>query len=250
LPAASSSASQDQTPRPRLHKNWHYLFVVSILTISLCLLALLNAYLRLNTTSSYGISHGGVPPSLLVAGYLGMFLGIFVSPIPDYFLVPVYGYLSSVGVFNPYITFLVCMVAATLPIEYAAGRFAGRPLLLKVLSYVRITENDIRVADDWLIEHGRFSIFTCTFIPFFYSVASLAAGTLKMSARNFLVLSLTGFGVRFVFLEYVGYSSIDLLTASFDFSQRVIFVALLFTSIGYLVVYLVKTLAWVRVESI
>lgn len=234
--------------RPNPHKYWHYLFVVSALAIIVSVLALLNSYLGLNTTSSYSTGNDGVSSPLLLAGYLGMFLTIFVSPVPDYFLVPIYGYLSSTGSFDPYLTFLVCMVAATLPIEYAAGRFAGRPLLLKSLSYVRITEKDIRVADDWLIEHGRFSIFTCTFIPFFYSVASLAAGTLKMRAGTFLVLSVAGFGVRFAFLEYVGYSSIDLFTASFDYSQRFVFFAVLLASFAYMILYFCRTLGplWLR----
>ena len=93
-----------------------------------------------------------------------MFLAIFASPIPDYILVPVYGYLSSIGVFNPVVTFLVCMVASVLPIPFVAARVAGRPLLLKGLSYLHITEKDINVADEWILEHGRFSIFTSTFI--------------------------------------------------------------------------------------
>lgn len=224
--------------------------MTSFLIIALSLLALLNAYLRIDTASSYGSSEADVSSSFLLAGYLGMFLGIFISPIPDYFLVPIYGYLSSVGVFNPYITFLICLVAAVLPLEYAAGRFAGRPLLLKAISYIRIREKDIKAADDWLIEHGRFSIFTSTFIPFFYSVAALAAGTLRMGARNFLVLSALGFGVRYIFLEYIGYASIDIFTASFDYSQRFVFVSLLVASVAYVVLYLIRTHGPARVRRV
>ena len=201
------------------HKYWHYLFVASALAIFVTILALLNAYLHLNNVSSYS----GIPSSLLVAGYVGMFLAIFASPIPDYILLPIYGYLSSIGLFNPFATFLICMFASVIPIPFFAGKFAGRPLLLKGLSYFRITARDIKVADDWLLEHGRFSIFTSTFIPFFYTVASLAAGTLKMKTTSFMLLSIAGFGIRFAFLEYVGYSSIDLFTASFDYSQRAAF---------------------------
>lgn len=218
----------------KMHKYWHYLFVASGLAILASFLALLNAYLHLNNASFYT----GISSSLLVAGYVGMFLTMFASPIPDYILVPIYGYLSSVGVFNPFITFLVCMFASVVPIPFLAGKFAGRPLLLRGLSYLHITDKDIKMADDWLLEHGTFSIFTSTFIPFFYTVASLAAGTLKMRTTSFMLLSIAGFGIRFAFLEYIGYSSIDLFTASFDYSQRDIFFVILTASSFYLVVYI------------
>jgi membrane protein DedA with SNARE-associated domain len=228
------TAVASNVPRTGTHKYWHYLLVASALTIAVSVLALLNAYLDFNNVSSYI----GISSSLLVAGYAGMFLTIFASPIPDYILVPVYGYLSSIGVFNPLLTFLVCIVASILPIPFVAGRLAGRPLLLKGLSYFHITEKDIELADDWLVEHGRFSIFTSTFIPFFYTIASLAAGTLKMNAASFMILSVAGFGIRFAFLEYMGYSSVDIFTSSFDYSQRGLFFLVLILSSVYVVAYL------------
>lgn len=228
------------TQARRLHKNWHYLFVLSLLTIAICTLALLNAYFRFSNIPSY--SSQGVSESLLLAGYSGMFIAMWLSPIPDYVLVPVYGYLCSIGVFNPYTTLLVCLFAALLPIEYVSGRFAGRPLLLRGLSYFHITEKDVEVADRWLIDHGRFSIFTATFIPFFYSAASLAAGTLKMNAANFFLTSTAGFGMRYAFLEYVGFYGIYVFTSSFDYSRRGFFVLLLVPSSIYAGTHLLRML--------
>jgi membrane protein DedA with SNARE-associated domain len=217
----------------------HYLFVTSLLVMSLCVLALLNAYLRFSNVTSYDIRQHGPSSSLLLAGYLGMFVSVWISPIPDYILVPAYGYLSSIGIFDPYTTFLVCLAAALLPIEYAAGRLVPRPLLLKGLRYFRISGNDIRRADRWIADHGRFSIFISTFIPFFYSVASLAAGTLKMKADVFFLASTIGFALRFVFLEYVGYRSVYVFTASYDYSQRALLLSLLILSSIYAAAYLV-----------
>jgi len=171
-----------------------------------------------------------------------MFVSVWISPVPDYVLVPAYGYLSSIGLFNPYTTFLVCLAAALFPIEYAAGRLVPRPLLLKGLHYVRISASDIQQADRWIAEHGHFSIFIATFIPFFYSVSSLAAGTLKMKAGAFFLASTLGFGLRFVFLEYVGYKSVYVFTASFDYSQRTLLSSLLILSSLYAAVYLVGVL--------
>ncbi len=210
--------------------------------MSACVLALLNAYFRFNTASSYSVSQQGISSPLLLAGYLGMFVSVWISPVPDYVLVPAYGYLSSIGIFDPYSTFLVCLAAALFPIEYAAGRLVPRPLLLKGLPYVRISADDIQQADRWIAEHGHFSIFIATFIPFFYSISSLAAGTLKMKAGAFFLASALGFGLRFVFLEYVGYKSVYIFTASFDYSQRTLLSSLLILSSLYAAVYLAGVL--------
>jgi membrane protein DedA with SNARE-associated domain len=178
--------------------------------------------------------------SFLFAGYLGMFIGLAISPIPDYVLVPVYGYLSAIGIFDPYTTFLVCLVGAVFPIEYVCGRFAGRPLLLKGLSYMHISEKDIVTGEKWLKDHGRFSIFISTFIPFFYTISSLAAGTLKMSWASFIGFSALGFGLRYVFLEYIGYFGIYIFAASFDFAQRGLFFFLIVLSSAYAIAYLAR----------
>lgn len=235
------SAAPEVSARGRA-KYWHYLFVTSILVISLCLLALLNGYLRFANVTSYSLSEGGASSQFLLASYLGMFISMAILPVPDYVLVPVYGYLSAVGIFNPVTTFLVCLLGALFPIEFVAGRLVARPLLLKALSYVGITEKDIEVADKWIAEHGKFSIFISTFIPFFYSVVSLAAGTLRMSLVAFLLSSTLGFGIRYAFLEYIGYRSVYIFTASFDYSHRNLFALLLLLATVYAAVYLTRIL--------
>ena len=227
--------------RGRLRRYGHYLFVVSVLTMLVCVLALLNARFRFINVSSYDISKEGLSSPFMLAGYLGMFISIWISPVPDYIIVPGYGFLASIGLFNPYTTFLVCLAAALVPVEYACGRLVPRPLLLKSVSYVHITEESIEEADRWLVEHGRFSIFISTFIPFFYSVSSLAAGTLKMNAARFFLASAVGFALRFVFLEYAGYYSIYIFTPSFDYSQMPLLSLLLILSSVYAALYLVRT---------
>jgi len=239
VPARESSLSIAGFRRG-LHRYWHYLFVVSILTMALSVLALLNASFRFNELSLYGVGQGGLSSSVLTAGYLGMFFSMAILPIPDYILVPAYGYLCSLGVFNPLTTFLVCLVGAVFPLEYVCGRFAARPLLLKGLSFLRITENDIEVAESWLVDHGKFSIFISTFIPFFYTVAALAAGTLKMKSVPFLGASAAGFGLRYVFLEYIGFFSIFVFAASFDYAEREVFLLLLLLSCVYVGVHLIR----------
>jgi membrane protein DedA with SNARE-associated domain len=224
-----------------LHRYWDYLFVIAILAMLFSGLALVNAHYHFVNITSFDVNQVS-NWDLQFAGYLGMFLAILVLPIPDYNLVPVYGFLCSIGLFDPVITFWACLAGAVFPVEYICGRLAARPLLLKALKYFHITEKDIEAADKWLNEHGRFSIFIATFIPFFYSLASLAAGTLKMKSVPFLLSTAVGFGVRFVFLEYIGYFSIYIFSAAFDYSFRGFFAAILFASAAYVILHLSGTL--------
>ncbi len=233
--------SREDMPGP-LSKLGQYIFVVSLILMALTALALINAYFHIANITSYDIDQTGSTSPFLLAGYVGMFITIAFLPIPDYFLLPAYGYLASLGVFDPYTTFIVCLLAAILPLEYIPGRFAGRPLLLKGLKYFGISERMINSAEKWLEDHGRFSIFISTFIPFFYSVTSLAAGTLKMNAAEFLVASAVGFGVRYAFLEYIGYHSIFIFTYAFDYSNRTLLFLLLIVSALYAGFYLFR--AW------
>jgi len=241
MQAQKNSAESPEDKPGGLHKYWHYIFVASVFAAVLSGLALINGYVGFVNISTYNISRSDLSSSVLFAGYAGMFFAMAILPIPDYTLVPVYGFLCSIGLFNPVTTFVVCLVAAVFPIEYLCGRLAARPLLLKGIRYFGIRENDIEVADRWLIDHGHFSIFMATFVPFFYSVASLAAGTLKMKAFQFFLYSAAGFGLRYVFLEYIGYYGVYIFAASFDYSQRALFAGILIVSSAYLAVHLART---------
>lgn len=215
--------------------------------MSLSVLGLLNGYYRLLTIQPYSMAgNNASSAALLLPGYLGMFLTIVFSPVPDYFVVPLCGFLSSMGLFDPYLTFLACLLGALVPIEFLCGRLAARPVLLKILSILHISVERLEAADKWIVEHGKFSIFISTFIPFFYSVVSLAAGTLKMGFTEFMASSTVGFALRFAFLEAVGYFSIYVFNASFDYSQRTVFYALLTLSAAYIVLHLARFFATQR----
>lgn len=218
-----------------------YLFIISILIMSLSVLALLNGYFHLINISFYGVNQKRVSSPFLLAGYLGMFISVAFL-VPDYVLVPVCGYLSLIGLFNPFYTFLVCLAGALLPIEYVCGRFAARPVLLKILSLLYISEKSLEAADRWILEHGMFSIFLSTFVPFFYSAIALTAGTMKMKPSRFFLSSFAGYGLKYVFLEAVGYYGVFVFTISFDYSQRTLFFLLLILTCVYVSFYLTRTL--------
>jgi len=236
---SSTEADLSELPRSR-SKYWHYAFVTALLIMAVCILALLNAYLRIDNQASYAADQTGVPSSILLAGYIGMFFSILVLPVPDYVLVPVYGSLSSVGIFDPVTTFLVCVGASVFPVEYVCGRLLARPVVSKILPFFMMSERELEIADRWVLEHGRFSVFISTFIPFFYSAVCLVAGTLRMGVVAFLLSCVAGFGIRFAVLEYAGYYSVYIFTAAFDYSQRLPLAILLVASSAFAALYLAE----------
>jgi membrane protein DedA with SNARE-associated domain len=224
----------------KMSKYWHYYLVVSVLTLSMSITLLMNGFLHfLNLSSGYTDEKAIFRP-FSVFGYGGIALAVMFFPLPDYIIVPFFAYLSSVGEFNVWDIYGVSVLSMVFLMSaiYAAGRLATRPIVLKILSYFRLKEEDIEAADKWVMKHGTFSIFIATFIPYFKTVTSLAAGTLKMNYLSFLISNIAGFGIRFLFLVYIGYYSIFVLTPQLDYSLRWLFLLLILVSAGYIGSYL------------
>jgi membrane protein DedA with SNARE-associated domain len=197
--------------------------VFSAVTLALSAVGFLNGYFHfVNAAYYYNYERHALLP-LGKTGYMTMFLVICFFPVSDYVLIPFYGYLSSLGYFNIYVTLFVIMFSLMFiaEIEYFGGRFAGRPLLVKALSYFRITEKDLDAADRWLERHGPFSIFMSTFVPYFRNVTSLAAGTLKMNSAYYFLINLAGYLLRAIVLLYLGYAGLNAMTPSFDYYNRI-----------------------------
>jgi membrane protein DedA with SNARE-associated domain len=102
-------------------------------------------------------------------------------------------------------------------------------------------------ADRLMTKYGKLSVFVGTFVPYSYAVKSFAAGLARMNWVAFFLPSVAGFGLKYAFLEGVGYYSFCIFTASFDYSQRTFFSLLLALASIYTAVYLVRDLrTWER----
>ncbi|MGC8608344.1 MAG: DedA family protein [Thermoplasmata archaeon] len=219
----------------------YYIYILAIIGLIMSILGITNGYLRYFNYSNYYADEIKFFGPFYYMGYTGIFIIVAFAPLPDYLILPFYGYISSLGDFNIYLVFFVTVLSMLFltGIEYFGGRFAGRPLLLKVLSYFRIREKDISAADDWIKNHGMFSIFIATFIPYFKNVTSLAAGTLKMKAPEFFIANFAGFSLRFSVLIYMGYASVNVFKPSFDVQYRVFLYLIGFISLLYVFIYLI-----------
>ena len=226
-------------------KYLHYGMVLSLTAIVLSILILSNIsfhFLPSDIISAH--TEDIVFGPFYVLGYTGFFILTMFSPLPDYIIVPFYGYLASIGLFNPYILFIISVLAMTLlmQMEFFAGKYGGRPLLLKVLKYFGVKEREMAVAERWIDRHGTFSVFVFTFIPYVKTAMALTSGLLKMRSLNYLFANLTGFAIRFAILIYVGYNGIDiiadLVNPKYDFIS--------FTALGFATAYVAFYFVYVR----
>jgi membrane protein DedA with SNARE-associated domain len=226
-------------------KYLHYGMVLSLTAIVLSILILSNIsfhFLPSDIISAH--TEDIVFGPFYVLGYTGFFILTMFSPLPDYIIVPFYGYLASIGLFNPYILFVISVLAMTLlmQMEFFAGKYGGRPLLLKVLKYFGVKEREMAVAERWIDRHGTFSVFVFTFIPYVKTAMALTSGLLKMRSLNYLFANLTGFAIRFAILIYVGYNGIDiiadLVNPKYDFIS--------YTALGVAAAYVAFYFVYVR----
>ncbi|EQB69457.1 DedA family protein [Cuniculiplasma divulgatum] len=228
----------------RSNLNRYYLYAETLLIVFIILssLDIANGYFHYISIdiNLKNVSFGAFEP-IYKLGYLGMFIIIAFGPLPDDILVPFYGYLAFVGLFNVYATLFVSVLAMLFVslIEYLSGRFAGRELLLKALSKIKIREKDINKADDWIATHGTFSIFISTFIPYGKVLFALGAGILKMKFSNFTISITSGYLIRFIFLIYIGYGSFRILTSLFSPLDNIYFVYLdIFSVLSFVIIYM------------
>ena len=122
-------------------------------------------------------------------GYLGILLGLMIEVIPSELVLGYGGYLVGIG----RIGFWGAVAAGTAGgtaaqlFLYWAGRYGGRPFLLKYGKYLFIKEKHIGVADEWFLRYGGGVIFTARFIPVVRHAISIPAGIARMSIWRFLL---------------------------------------------------------------
>ena len=156
-------------------------------------------------------SHGS--PSVL--GYLSFLLILIFSPFPDYVILPVYGYFASMNAFNPYTLLVLSTVSMALYMQglYSITRYGGRPLLMRVLKYMGISDKKLETSEKWIRRNGAISVFAFTFVPYLVIGMALASGMLAMNSLKYLIANIAGFAVRFAFLIELGFYGTHILAS-------------------------------------
>ncbi len=221
-------------------KYGYYLFISSLFILFFVTFLLINGYVHLISPPKYVLYSNIVGVNYALFGYMGVFIITAFSPLPDYFIVPILGYMAYLGFFNFWFVVMVSSLADLflMGIDYAGGRFAGRTIVIKLMELFRVKASNLDEAEGWIMKHGFISIFIATFIPFVKHIISVAAGTLRMNAGVFFLSNFIGFFIRFLFLAFVGFRGIYIFSPSFDYMNRLILYVVGLASLGYVIYYI------------
>lgn len=144
-------------------------------------------------------------------GYAGIALAIFAEnifpPIPSEIIMGGVGVLVARGQYSLWGAVAAGTLGATLSawVFYAAGRWGGRPLLIRWGKYLRFTEKELAYADSWFERHGEAVVFFGRFIPIVRSLVSIPAGIARMPVTRFLAYTTVGSGLWLLFLTSFGF---------------------------------------------
>lgn len=133
--------------------------------------------------------------------YEGIFLAALIEtiipPIPTLAVFPTAGFLASqqglplVGVI-PMI--LLGAIGATLGTTgiYLIALKLGRVVLLKYLSYMRVSEKKLERVEVWFEKYGDKAVFLGRMVPVMREMISVPAGLLKMRIPKFVLYTFAG----------------------------------------------------------
>jgi membrane protein DedA with SNARE-associated domain len=141
---------------------------------------------------------GWVLDVIAALGYVGLAMLLIAEnlfpPIPSEVVLPLAGFLVGRGD----LVFWQALLAATFGsvagalILYALGRYGGRKLVLRYGRFLHVDEEGLDRADGWFRRYGDWVVLFARVVPLARSVVSIPAGTMKMPAIRFTVLTAIG----------------------------------------------------------
>ncbi|MEM0272114.1 MAG: DedA family protein [Thermoprotei archaeon] len=228
------------------------LFTISIMVFGLTLIEAIDAFeLPFESVISSSSLGGLFVTSAQLEGTLG-YLGLFALmllesaslPVPSEVVLPLAGYLVFLGKMG-FIQALIVASAGGLVgsyVDYYAARILGRPLLVRILKYIHISEARLARAERWFNKGGLAAVLLARFVPLLRTLISFPAGLLKMDSRAFGAVTLVGTLGWSALLIYAGYRAGGLwqsgASSLMGVLDMVIVYALLVLSAVYIVAYI------------
>jgi membrane protein DedA with SNARE-associated domain len=153
-------------------------------------------------------------------GYLVVFFGVMLEsagvPLPGEAVLIAAGALVHRGVLDFGNTLVIGVLGAVIgdQIGYWAGRFGGRPFVLRWGRYAFITPERLRHAEVFFARQGGRAVFLARFVTGLRVFGALVAGTSRMAWGRFAlynVLGATVWATAAVSLGYFLWASISLV---------------------------------------
>ena len=155
-------------------------------------------------------------------GYLGILLFFLtvdqLSPIPEEISLIGIGYLSYMGVFNPFLAVLFAFIGLQLVdiIYYWLARRGSRV----IMKLTKLNENSILIRyTEKLKTHLGITLMVLCFIPRLRIIGPITVGMLKIKFLKFLVMdapSLLAFTTIYIFLGLFLHNELNALAASWS----------------------------------
>jgi membrane protein DedA with SNARE-associated domain len=187
--------------------------------------------------------------------YGGAFLAALIEtifpPIPSEIVMPLAGYLASLGNYG-YLGLILVSVFATLGatlgavIIYFVSLKLGRLFIIKYGKYLLITESSLSSAEKWFGKYGSKAVFFGRMAPGIRELVSIPAGISKMKFEKFLFYTFLGSFIWTTVLVSLGYFLgvyVESLNLSGIFSKIGIFL------LAIIIIYFVIKLVAKRFEK-
>jgi membrane protein DedA with SNARE-associated domain len=162
-------------------------------------------------------------------GYPGLlfatFLENFIPPIPSEVIMPLWGYLASIGKMNIIIVILIGTLWSTLwtlPYFYIGKFFTKHKISAFVEQYGKYFRYDTKKLDNLyeiFNKNDKSRVFFARFLPGARSLISLPAGSADMDVKMFMLLTFSGTAIWTTLWTLIGYffwQQQDRISALFD----------------------------------
>ncbi len=127
------------------------------------------------------------------SSYLGIFLLIFLLPVPQELVLPLAGFMVAQGQLNFVYAVLAGVLGSmmgSLP-WYWAGRCLGEARLIQWTQrhrqWVKLSPADVQRAKQWFDQSGKKAVLLSQFIPIIRTLIAVPAGFNKMNFGSFLL---------------------------------------------------------------
>jgi membrane protein DedA with SNARE-associated domain len=130
-----------------------------------------------------------------------------VLPLPSELVMPPAGYLAAKGEMSFWVAIACGVLGSVLGAvaSYGVANWLGRPLLLRLGRYVRISETGLARSERYFAAHGEISTFLARLVPVARHLISLPAGLARMNLARFVTFTALGSLAWCTVLTWIGW---------------------------------------------
>ncbi len=177
--------------------------------------------------------------------YLSIFiftaLGGYFIPLPEEVIVLLAGYVAAYLSLNVYAVAIVAIIAILIGDNLLFLLSSKSTILMKKLKS-KVTSKKLEKYRNFMQKHSGLAIFAMRFVVGLRFFSPLLAGSFHVRWKKFFFYDLMALFIYVSFIIFLGYNfhnSLDFLISRLEFTQHIIFAAILLTG-GYLIMHFHK----------